>query len=137
MGLVFIILNFIKPEIKSTKDLYYIYGHILSHRFIDLSGGRRDYRFKLKEYSSAFQIKADFLKNFYTDEGKSFQQEEFAKLKKGENLTVAISKSDSIAFNIEEGKFCVYYIESNGQIFLNTDFTINMANLMGLSIKRI
>ena len=77
-------LDLTKPVINSKNDLLFISGPITDFYFFDGSRGIHNYTLRLKNFKNTFQIEADFLRLFKSDE--------FRTIRAGQEVTIAIPK---------------------------------------------
>ncbi|MEO6721453.1 MAG: hypothetical protein ABIN67_13885 [Ferruginibacter sp.] len=108
--IVFLYLDFSKPNLKSEKDLIFINGSITSFNFLDGFRGTHNYTFTLNGYYNTFQIKADFL--------NIFKSSDFKNIPSDQQITVGIPKDFKSSINTNK-KLFIYSLTSNEQTYLD------------------
>lgn len=124
LGLLFGIVTFVyflftgvtRDKITSGNDLFEVKGTYLTHSFKDNAGFKNfthQYYIWTKEYSNAFQVKADYLRIF---KGQDFITE----IRRENILILSIPKHLEKKLDSPDNVF-VTSIESAGRIYLNKD----------------
>ena len=85
-GIALLSIKFSRPTVKDKSQLKFISGQFDSYKFTDGTKGYHNYVFWLKEYSNSFQINADFLSLFYSND--------FKMLNYHDSITISIAKED-------------------------------------------
>lgn len=105
-----------RDKITSGNDLFEVKGTYLTHSFKDNAGFKNfthQYYIWTKEYSNAFQVKADYLRIF---KGQDFITE----IRRENILVLSIPKHLEKKLDSPDNVF-VTSIESAGRIYLNKD----------------
>ncbi len=118
-AIAFLYIDLTKPEIKDKNDLIFITAPITDFNFYDGNRGIHIYTIRLKNYRSSFQIKADFLSFFKSDE--------FRTISSGQDVTVAIPRVFEKALNSDK-TLLIYSLTSNNENFLDCAQTIEKHN---------
>lgn len=136
LGLLFGFLAFIyflytgltRDKINTDNDLTEIKGTYLRYSFKDNTGFRNfthQYYIWIKEYSNAFQIKADYL--------RIFDRQEFTtNIRLGDSLNLTIPKRLYETLN-SGNKVLVTSIEKQGKIYLNKNEVLEIENDLATS----
>jgi hypothetical protein len=122
-AVVLFIIKLSQPQIKSENDLAFISGKFNGYSFIKGNKGRRHYTFDLINYSNHFQIKADFLKYFKT--------EDFKLLKTEDSITLSVAKVDLNSLNLSNNDIFIFSVQDSTKKYLKSEETIKRYNSNG------
>jgi hypothetical protein len=120
-GSWFLYSTITKDKVLSITDLRPINGTLSNYSFVHGERGRRKYYLWLKEYSSTFQIPADFISFF---EKKTFE----TNAQIGQPLSIRISKFDEGKLRQAQSHIFIYDLQQGNRKYLDCSSTIKQEN---------
>lgn len=118
-GVLFFYLHSDRPIIKGKDDLQFLSGSFEYYKWEKAGSGSRA-TFKLSNFPIRFRIIADFYPIFEFDSFKTIER--------GEQLTVAVQKSDLPFLNRNVGEIRVYSLNSENKNYLDINKAIKKHN---------
>lgn len=110
-----------KDKVASPADLRSVEGTLSRYSFTNAERGRKLYYIWLDEYSSTFQIPADFLSSF---DKRNFEANAII----GQVLSLKISKFDVKKLKEPNSKLFIYDLQQESSKFINGEATIRQEN---------
>ena len=110
-----------KDKVASPADLLSVEGTLSKYSFTNAERGRKQYYVWLDEYSSTFQIPADFLSFF---DKRNFEANAIVR----QALSLKISRFDEKKLKEPNSKLFIYDLQQESYKFLNGEATLRQEN---------
>ncbi len=121
VGSWFLYYAITKNKVISPDDLRLVEGTLSNYSFVDKEKGQYQYYLWLKQYSTSFQIPADFLPFF---QRRTFDKEIIL----GQKISLKISKFEEKKLEELYSRIFIYDIQQESKNFLWSELTIKKEN---------